>query len=55
VVRVEFLERGAATEVIVTHEGFANERARAEHNTGWIGCLERLGDIAESIEKEERS
>ena len=55
VVRIEFLERGADTEVVVMHEGFATERARAEHNTGWIGCLDRLGGIAETLEKEERS
>ena len=55
VVRVDFLERGAETEVVVTHEGFAAERARVEHDTGWIGCLDRLGEIAETLEKEERS
>ena len=52
--RVEFHERGSETEVVVTHEGFATERARAEHNAGWIGCLDRLAGIAERSEKEER-
>ena len=55
VVHFEFIERGAETELVVTHEGFANERARAEHNAGWIGCLDRLGAIAEQLEKEDRS
>ena len=54
VVSVEFHERGAETEVVVTHEGFATERARTEHNAGWVGCLERLGGIAEQSEKEGR-
>ena len=54
VVQVEFHERGSETEVVVTHEGFATEKARAEHNAGWIGCLDRLAAIAENSEKEER-
>jgi uncharacterized protein YndB with AHSA1/START domain len=52
VVSVEFLDRGAETELVVTHERFATERARAEHNAGWIGCLDRLAAIAETLEKE---
>jgi len=50
VVSVEVIERGEKTELVVTHEGLATERARAEHNAGWIGCLERLGKIAEAEE-----
>ena len=46
-VTVEFRERGAETELIVTHERFATERARAEHDAGWIGCLDRLGSLVE--------
>jgi uncharacterized protein YndB with AHSA1/START domain len=45
-VTVEFRERGKATEVTVTHEGFTNAASRAEHEKGWIGCLDRLGDAA---------
>jgi uncharacterized protein YndB with AHSA1/START domain len=52
VVSVEFHERGSETEVVVTHEGFATERARAEHDAGWIGCLDRLAAIAEQSESE---
>jgi uncharacterized protein YndB with AHSA1/START domain len=55
VVRVEFIDRGATTEIVVTHEGLATERARSEHNAGWIGCLDRLVHIAETLEKEKRS
>ena len=50
VVTVEFIDRGVETELIVTHEGLATERARAEHNTGWIRCLELLNRF---VEKEE--
>jgi uncharacterized protein YndB with AHSA1/START domain len=50
VVTVEFNDRGAETELVVTHEGFATERARAEHNAGWIGCLDRLGGVVEKAE-----
>jgi uncharacterized protein YndB with AHSA1/START domain len=46
-VTVEFLERGAETEVVVTHERLATERARADHGAGWIGCLDRLGSLVE--------
>ncbi len=52
VVTVEFLDRGADTELVVTHERLATERARAEHDAGWIGCLDRLAKIAEGFEKE---
>ena len=47
-VTVEFRERGKSTEVTVTHEGFTNAVARAEHNKGWIGCLDRLGSVVAS-------
>jgi uncharacterized protein YndB with AHSA1/START domain len=46
-VTVEFLERGGETELVVTHERLATDKARAEHNAGWIGCLERLGSLVE--------
>jgi uncharacterized protein YndB with AHSA1/START domain len=41
-VTVEFLDRGGATEVILTHERFPNAEARDKHNQGWTGCLGRL-------------
>ncbi len=46
-VTVEFLERGAETELVVTHERLATARARTDHDTGWIGCLERLASLVE--------
>jgi uncharacterized protein YndB with AHSA1/START domain len=45
VVTVEFREKGNATEVTVTQDGFTNSVARAEHDRGWVGCLERLGGL----------
>ncbi len=51
-VTVEFRDRGDQTEVHVTHERFADGRARDEHVQGWADCLERLmhaagaGDLA---------
>ncbi|HSM35097.1 MAG TPA: SRPBCC domain-containing protein [Longimicrobiales bacterium] len=42
VVTVEFVDRGAATEVIVTHEGFGADEAAAGHEEGWTSCLNRL-------------
>ena len=41
-VTVEFRDRGDQTEVHVTHERFADRRARDEHVQGWADCLERL-------------
>jgi uncharacterized protein YndB with AHSA1/START domain len=50
-VTVDFHERGAETEVVVTHEKLATERARIEHANGWVECLDRVAALAE---KEER-
>jgi uncharacterized protein YndB with AHSA1/START domain len=46
-VTVEFLERGAETEVIVTHEKLVTERARTEHANGWVECLDRVAALSE--------
>ena len=40
---VEFLEDGGATEVVLTHSGFANGQIREMHAHGWQGCLDNLG------------
>ena len=40
-VSVDFLARGAATEVVVTHEQLP-EGARPSHNEGWTSALQRL-------------
>jgi len=41
-VTVEFGDRGGQTEVRITHDRFADGRARAEHAQGWADCLDRL-------------
>ena len=43
VVTVDFVARGAATEVVVTHE-LLSESAQPSHVNGWTSALERLED-----------
>ena len=40
---LEFLSRGTGTELVLTHEGFADEDSRAHHEQGWTAILGRLG------------
>jgi uncharacterized protein YndB with AHSA1/START domain len=42
---VEFLARGDATELILTHAGFPNEELRKDHDGGWNGCLDILEGV----------
>ena len=41
-VEVDFREDGDATEVVVTHSGFATTELRDMHVQGWNGCLDNL-------------
>jgi uncharacterized protein YndB with AHSA1/START domain len=41
-VEVDFREDGDATEVVVTHSGFATPELRDMHTHGWNGCLDNL-------------
>jgi len=41
-VTVEFIDKGDATEVVLTHERFPDEHMRDEHQGGWFGCLDGL-------------
>ena len=41
-VEVEFRDDGGATEVVVTHSGFATPELRDQHAHGWNGCLDNL-------------
>ena len=41
-VTVEFVDKGSATEVVLTHELFPDEHMRDEHQQGWDGCLAGL-------------
>jgi uncharacterized protein YndB with AHSA1/START domain len=42
VVTVDFNERDGGTQVVVTHDGFADARIRDMHGAGWEGCLANL-------------
>jgi|SRR5579875_3763893 len=44
-VTVDFVDRGAGTELRITHEGLANAEERGNHLRGWAGCLERLSGL----------
>jgi uncharacterized protein YndB with AHSA1/START domain len=47
-VTVEFQPRGTFTEVFLTHEGFTDAQARADHNKGWNGCFDALEKTLEA-------
>ena len=42
-VTVEFAPSGTGTEIVVTHQRFADTETRDKHQQGWNGCLDRLG------------
>ena len=44
-VTVEFFDRGAATEVVLTHAGLETEQEIQGHRHGWVGCLEKLAVV----------
>jgi uncharacterized protein YndB with AHSA1/START domain len=48
VVTLEFVDLGEKSELIMTHERFANSDARDKHNSGWAFCLDSL---QRSVEK----
>ena len=41
-VTVEFKPAGEGTELLLTHQRFADTEARDKHQHGWNGCLARL-------------
>lgn len=43
IVTIEFKPSGQGTELVLTHERFADTEARDKHQQGWTGCLEQLG------------
>ncbi|MGH8714247.1 MAG: SRPBCC family protein [Casimicrobiaceae bacterium] len=42
-VTLELKPSGDGTELLLTHQRFADTEARDKHQHGWNGCLERLG------------
>lgn len=47
-VTLNFLDKGNATELQLTHEKLPSVESRDHHNEGWIGCLTRLGEFLSS-------
>ena len=45
VVTVEFRDKGAQTEVTVTHEFFTSAEVMEAHKQGWNGCFDRVAGI----------
>jgi uncharacterized protein YndB with AHSA1/START domain len=45
-VRAVFADRGAQTEIVITHLGLAGAEERANHATGWNDCIDRLAVLA---------
>jgi uncharacterized protein YndB with AHSA1/START domain len=41
-VTLEFLDRGEATELVLTQEGFVDEEIRGKHQQGWGSCFDCL-------------
>jgi uncharacterized protein YndB with AHSA1/START domain len=41
-VTLEFVDLGEMSELIMTHERFANSDVRNKHNNGWAFCLDSL-------------
>jgi uncharacterized protein YndB with AHSA1/START domain len=48
-VTVRFDPAAGGTEVTVVHERIASAQVRADHEAGWIGCLDGLADLARSL------
>jgi uncharacterized protein YndB with AHSA1/START domain len=48
VVTVQLFERGNATEMLFTHEGFDSDWVRESHNKGWNGCFDKLTEYLKS-------
>lgn len=47
-VTVELSEEGAATRLLLVHEGFATEAERQNHAEGWTSCVEQLVTLLEA-------
>lgn len=45
VVTVEFRTVGAGTELMLKHEFFPNVEMRQQHESGWVGCIDRFAQL----------
>jgi uncharacterized protein YndB with AHSA1/START domain len=41
---------GEGTRLVLMHEAFGDDTARAQHEQGWTGCLSRLGPFLELVD-----
>ncbi len=48
VVTLDFLDQGAVTEVVLTHEGLSTEAMRARVGSGWPSLLDALASVLSS-------
>jgi uncharacterized protein YndB with AHSA1/START domain len=48
VVTLDFLDRGAVTEVVLTHEGLSDPERRARAEGGWPSMLDALAEVLSS-------
>jgi len=53
-VTITLAEVNGMTELVLRHEGFAEERHREGHQWGWEGGLTNLGTVLDSANKEGR-
>jgi uncharacterized protein YndB with AHSA1/START domain len=47
-VTVEFLGRGAVTDVVLTHELFPSAEAKQRHEHGWTACFDKLERVVQA-------
>lgn len=47
-VTVEFLEKGDAAEIVLTHERFPSAEAASKHHEGWLACINHCAALVES-------
>jgi len=47
-VTVEFIDRGNATDLVLTQELFPSEETKQKHETGWTGCFEKLALLVQA-------
>ena len=47
-VTVEFRDTAEGTEITLTHTGFSTDEVAAQHEAGWLGCLDKLTEVVAS-------
>ena len=51
-VSIEFLARGARTDVVLTQSGFRNEESRGEYERGWNRCFREMDKLLPAVPAE---